>query len=80
MYDKKKRLIWKVDELNRCFEMNDYLNAAYDSLFMEYKLIYGKPSSVFIFEDLMLTLTLEDLQEIFENTIKKVYEAHPNSC
>ena len=80
MYDKKKRLIWKVDELNRCFEMNDYLNTAYESLFMEYKLIYGKPSSVFIFEDLMLTLTLEDLQEIFENTINKVHEAHPNSC
>ncbi len=80
MYDKKKRLIWKVDELNRCFEMNDYLNATYDSLFMEYKLIYGKPSSVFIFEDLMLTLSLEDLQEIFEKTINKVNEAHPNSC
>ena len=47
-----------MDRLNRCFQVNDYINAAYQSMFMDYKLIYGKPSSIFIFEDLMLSLSL----------------------
>lgn len=44
--------------LNRTFYENDYFNAAYESLFMDYKIIYGKPSSIIIYEDLMLTLSL----------------------
>ena len=51
--------------LNRTFYVNDYFNAAYESLFMDYKIIYGKPSSIIIYEDLMLTLSLEELQEMF---------------
>ncbi len=59
MYDKKSKIIWKMDVMNRCFEVNDYLNAAYQSIFREYKLVYGKPSSLIIYEDLMVSLSLE---------------------
>jgi len=80
LYDKRTKIVWKVDQLNRCFQINDYVNASYESLFLDYKLIYGKPSSVFIYEDLMLTLSLEELKEMFENTLQKVIERNQNSC
>jgi len=57
-YDKRDKVLWKIDQLNKTFYVNDYFNAAYESLFMDYKLIYGKPSSVVIYEDLMLNLSL----------------------
>jgi hypothetical protein len=48
--------------MSRRYVVNDYLNAAYESMFADYKIIYGKPSSVFVFEDLMLTLSLDELR------------------
>ncbi len=59
LYNTKDKIIWKMDVLNRCFEVNDYWNAAYESIFRDYKLVYGKPSSVIIYEDLMVSLSLE---------------------
>ena len=52
--------------------MNDYLNAAYDVTFSDAKLIYGKPHSLYIYEDLMLSLELEELERMLTETIKKV--------
>lgn len=48
--------------MSKRYVVNDYLNAAYESMFADYKIIYGKPSSVFVFEDLMLTLSLDELR------------------
>ncbi len=64
-FDEKQKKIYMIDHLNRRFMVNDYFNAAYMSMFLGYKIMYGKPSSIFIFEDLMLTLSLKELDEIF---------------
>jgi hypothetical protein len=61
--DEKEEIITIVNKYNKCMETNDYFTATMQGASRNCKVSYGRPSDLIIFEDMMLRVPLNSLQE-----------------
>lgn len=80
IWDDKKKEISIINHRDRVIQPDDYLTVGQMATENDHtKLAFGRPSEIFIFEDLMLRYSVDDLKGILERAVSKVMEKQGNS-